>query len=67
MTTEAGSAIPTRKVSAGAGAGALSIVVVWLFGLAEIDVPPEVASAFTTLLSLTAAWIMPEKPSAPGA
>lgn len=44
------------KVQAAGAAGAASIVIVWLIGLAGADVPPEVASAFTTLLAAGAGW-----------
>ena len=43
---------PTRKVGFSAIAGALSIVLVWVlktYGVSEI--PPEVSSAMTTVIS----------------
>lgn len=45
----------------GAGlAGALTIVIVWaVHQWGSIDVPPEVASAFTTIIAGAATWIVP--------
>lgn len=51
---------PTRKVSAGAIASAASIVLVWALTQIGADVPPEVASAITTLMSVAAAWAIRE-------
>lgn len=59
------SRVPTQKVTAAGLAGALSIIIVWLFGLADIDIPPEVASAFTVVLSVVTAYIVPEKADEP--
>jgi len=39
------------------GSAAASIVAVWLAGQAGVTVPPEVASALTTLISAAAAWV----------
>jgi hypothetical protein len=52
---------PTHpKVTAaaqGAGAaGAITVVLVWVGSLFNVDVPPEVASAVTTLLATGAAY-----------
>lgn len=45
----------------GAGlAGAATIVLVWIaHQWGHIDVPPEVASAFTVIMSTGAAWLTP--------
>lgn len=49
---------PTRKVAAGGAAGAITILLVWAAGeFASITVPPEVASAFTTVISFLAAYL----------
>jgi hypothetical protein len=41
-----------QAAGAGAGvAGALTVILVWALSLAGVDVPPEVASALTTLLA----------------
>lgn len=45
------------KVGAGAVGGAFSIVAIWVAGLAGLDVPPEVAGAFTTLFAFGAGWL----------
>jgi hypothetical protein len=43
--------------SAGAGAaGAATVVLIWMVSLIGVEVPPEVASAITTLLSAGAAY-----------
>lgn len=46
-----------RKVATGGLAGAASIVIVWIVSLLGVDVPAEVASAFTTLLGTGAAYL----------
>lgn len=45
----------------GAGlAGGITIILVWaLHQWGSIDVPPEVASAFTTVIAGGAAWLTP--------
>lgn len=48
---------PEPKVAAGGAAGAVTIVLVYLASLAGLDVPPEVASAFTVLVSFGAAYL----------
>lgn len=50
--------LPNRKVAAGGLAGALSVIVVWLLSLAGVDVPGEVASAFTTLIGFGTAYFV---------
>lgn len=46
-----------RKVQAGGLGGAVTVVLVWgLNTLAGVDVPPEVASAFTVIISTSLAW-----------
>jgi putative flippase GtrA len=41
-----------RKVQAGGLGGAVTVVIVWLLGaIANVDVPAEVASAFTVIIS----------------
>lgn len=42
---------PTPKVAAGGAAGAVTVVLVWVAGMFDIAVPPEVASAATVLIS----------------
>ena len=48
---------PQPKVVAGGVAGALTIVLVWAAGQFGVDVPAEVASAFTVLVSFAAGYI----------
>lgn len=48
---------PQPKVVAGGAAGALTILVVWIAGLYGLEVPPEVASAFTVLVSFAAGYL----------
>ena len=56
------STTPTSKVAAAGIAGAASIVLVWLLGLTGVEVPPEVAAAFTALLSFATGWIKAPSP-----
>ena len=50
-------ATPTNKVAAAGIAGALSVFVIYLVGaIFGIEVPAEVASAFTTLVAFVAAY-----------
>lgn len=54
----AGSSLaPTAKVTAAAAAGAATVLLVWVVGLLGLDVPSEVASAVTVLLSAGAAYL----------
>jgi hypothetical protein len=60
ITKMANSTYPTKKVAAAGVAGAVSIVVVWvLHRFVQVDVPPEVASAGTTILAFLAGYFMP--------
>lgn len=47
---------PVAKVTAGALAGAVTVILVWVAGLAGVEIPPEVASAITTVLSFIAGY-----------
>lgn len=44
------------KVKAGGVAGAVTILVVYVAGLAGLDVPAEVASAFTVVVGTVAGY-----------
>lgn len=55
-----GKVTPQPKVVAGGVAGALTIVLVWVAGQFGLDVPPEVASAFTVLVSFAAGYLKAE-------
>ena len=48
---------PTPKVVAGGTAGAFSIILVYTVGLLGLDMPPEVASSVTVLISFAAAYL----------
>ena len=52
---------PDRKVAAGGIAGALSIILVWGVGYADIVVPPEVASAVTVIIGFAVSYLVPAK------
>ena len=45
------------KVAAGGVAGAVTILLVWIASMAGLDVPPEAASAFTSLVAFGAGYI----------
>lgn len=51
---------PTRKVGAGALAGAVTIIGVWIAGQFGLDVPGEVGSAITTVLTFGASYMVRE-------
>jgi len=48
---------PTPKVQAAGLAGGITVILVWIAGMFGLDVPPEVASAFTTIIATGAAYI----------
>lgn len=51
---------PTRKVGAGALAGAVTVILVWAIGLAGVDVPVAVAQAITVVLTFITAYMVSE-------
>ncbi|MDK8347581.1 hypothetical protein QP868_11950 [Brevibacterium sp. UMB1308A] len=53
---------PSRTVTTGSTAGAVTIIVVWAATAIwpQLVIPPEVASAFTLLVTAGAAWIVPD-------
>jgi len=51
---------PNKKVSSGALAGALSVILVWAVGLAGLDVPGEVGAAVATALGFVTAYFVKE-------
>jgi hypothetical protein len=56
----AGSALPVRKVSVAAAAGAAVTVGVWVTQqVGGIQVPPETAAALTTLVSFLFGYVTP--------
>jgi hypothetical protein len=56
--------VPTRKVGAGAFAGALSTILVWLINsfilTGTTKITPEIASALTTVLTFLVGYFVPE-------
>lgn len=48
---------PQPKVIAGGAAGAVTVMAVWIAGMFGLDVPAEVASAFTVLVSFAASYL----------
>lgn len=53
--------MPNRKVGSAALAGGLSIILVWMikqFG--HVEIPPEVASGITTVLSFVTGYVVTE-------
>ena len=49
---------PQRKVGAAGLAGAVSVLAVWGLSLAGITAPPEVAAAFTAVLTFAAGYLV---------
>lgn len=52
--------IPTRKVGSGMLAGALTVILSFILARAGVDLPADVASAVTVVLSLGTAYLVPE-------
>ena len=53
---------PSRTVKTGTVAGAIAIVIVWIFGgiFPNVYFPPEVSAAITLIITAAAAWIVPD-------
>jgi hypothetical protein len=51
---------PTNKVTAAAGAAAVTTLTVWGLTMAGVSVPGEVQGAITTLLVLAAGYFVPD-------
>lgn len=45
------------KVVASSLAGAVTVIIVWALSEVGVDIPPEVSSAITVVLSAAAGWI----------
>ncbi len=54
------SLIPTRKVTSGALAGALTVVVGYVLARQGVELPVDVTSALTLIFSLGTAYLVPE-------
>ena len=53
--------MPNRKVGSSALAGGLSIIMVWaLKEWGHVDMPPEVASGVTVVISFITGYLVPE-------
>lgn len=59
MNSRQTSSRPTQKLTAAALGGAVTIIGIWVLGLFKVDIPPEVASAFTTVISFIVGYITP--------
>ncbi len=55
----------TPKVATGALAGAVSVIVVWIISKFGLEVPPEMASAFTTVISAVSMYFAPRSDPTP--
>lgn len=53
---------PTKKVASMEMSGALILVVSFIANLAGVEVPMEVAIAFTVVLMGVVGWLTPEDP-----
>lgn len=52
---------PNTKVTAGALAGALTVILMWIVTAAtSLEIPPAVASAATTVLTFIVSYFVPE-------
>lgn len=52
---------PTTKVAAAGVGGSLTVLVIYVLGLFGVDLPPEVASALSALISFGAGYIVKER------
>lgn len=57
---------PNTKVAAGGLAGGLSMIIIWLLGQLDVDLPAEVAAAITTLVTFAVGYFVPEKAAPSG-
>ncbi len=54
------SAAPVRKVQAVGLAGAVSAILIWIISeTTKIVIPPEIASAITTVVSVLVGYVVP--------
>lgn len=52
---------PTRKVGAGALAGAVTIIGVYIAESLGLNIPAEVASSITVVLTFATSWIVKDR------
>ena len=55
---------PSSKIQAAGAAGAVTIVLVWALAQAGVELPPEVASAITTIVATAAGYATRNQPPA---
>jgi putative flippase GtrA len=60
-TYEQVSTAPTNKVAAAGIGGALAIVLIWIAGLFNVEVPPEVAASIAAIVSFATGYLVREK------
>jgi putative flippase GtrA len=54
--------MPTRKVTAGTVAGALTTIIVWVVSeFFQVEIPPPVAAAITVILAMGTAYLVPNR------
>jgi hypothetical protein len=59
------SSYPSTKVAAGAIAGAVTTIIIWVLkSYAHIDIPGDVGAAITTVLTFIVSYIVPPSSSA---
>ncbi len=52
---------PTTKVAAGGTAGAISVVLVFILGKFNVEIPGDVGSAITVLFSVASGYLVHER------
>jgi hypothetical protein len=58
------SSLPTRKVGSGVDAGAVVTILVWIIDATTgVEMPPEVAAALVTVITLVTSYFVPETPA----
>ena len=61
--TQSNSAKPVQKVTAGLLAGAITTILVYAISmLAQVEIPPTVAAAITTLITFLISYMVPPGP-----
>ena len=55
--------MPSKKIGSAALAAAVSVILVWIASQAGVDIPPEVASSVTTVLTVGTGYLVPENTS----
>ena len=53
--------MPTRKMATVGVAGSITAVLVWSLSMVGVELPPDVASAITTLIAFGGGWLVSEK------